>query len=106
MAGRVVGARFWVDWDFNGSYTEETTYLISASGDMRLVPPGAGLVNASGIISQMTVRLRNSAGRYSPQRTDGALYADIRDGKSYHAPCYLEVTIDGGSNYSRVFTGV
>jgi len=106
VAGRVVGAKFWVDWDFNGSYTEETTYLISATGDMRLVPPGAGLVNASGIISQMTVRLRNASGRYSPQRTDGALYADIRDGKSYHAPCYLEVTINGGSNYYRVFTGV
>jgi len=106
MAGRTVGARFWVDWDFNGSYTEETTYLIDASGDMRLAPMGSGLTSASGIISQMTITLRNPAGRFSPQRTDGALYAYIRDGKGYHAPCYLEITIDGGSTYDRVFTGV
>ena len=106
MATRVELARLWVDWNFDGSYTEETDYLIDASGDMRLTPPGAGQVNATGIISQMRLTLDNSSGRFSPQRTDGALYAYIRDGKSYHAPCYLEISVDGGSNWDRVFTGV
>ena len=106
MSTRVIGARLWVDWDFDGNYTDESAYLVSASGDMSLVPPGAGLMSSSGIISQMKLTLRNASGRFSPLRTDGALYTYIRDGKSYHAPCYLEVTIDGGSNYHRVFTGV
>jgi len=106
MAGRTVGARFWVDWNFDGAYTDETTYLIDARGDMRLAAMGAGLMTATGIVSQMSVTLRNASGRYSPQRTDGALYADIANGGGYHAPCYLEVTIDGGSSYDRVFTGV
>ncbi len=106
MAGRVVGARFWVDWDFNGSYTEETTYLISATGDMRLVPPSLSLVNASGIISQMTVRLRDASGRYSPQRTDGALYADIRDGKSTMRRATSRSQSTAGPTITRVFTGV
>lgn len=106
MTTRVVGARLWVDWDFDGTYTNETAYLVDASGDMRLTPPGAGQFNASGIISQMRLTLHNPSGRFSPQRTDGALYTYIRDGKSYHAPVYLEVTIDGGSSYDRVFTGV
>ncbi len=106
MAGRTVGARFWVDWNFDGSFTEETTYLIDARGDMRLAAMGAGLMTATGIVSQMSVTLRNASGRYSPQRTDGALYAFIANGGGYHAPCYLEITIDGGSTYDRVFTGV
>lgn len=106
MAVRVESARLWVDWDFDGTYTNESAYLFSASGDMRLTPPGAGQVAASGIISQMRLTLSNPSGRFSPQRTDGALYAYIRDGKSYHAPCYLEISVNGGSSWDRVFTGV
>ncbi|MCB0023818.1 MAG: hypothetical protein KDD91_12355, partial [Caldilinea sp.] len=79
MAVRVESARLWVDWDFDGTYTNESAYLFSASGDMRLTPPGAGQVAASGIISQMRLTLSNPSGRFSPQRTDGALYAYIRD---------------------------
>ena len=82
MAVRVESARLWVDWDFDGTYTNESAYLFSVSGDMRLTPPGAGQVAASGIISQMRLTLSNPSGRFSPQRTDGALYAYIRDGKS------------------------
>ena len=106
MAVRVESARLWVDWDFDGTYTNESAYLIDASGDMRLAPVGAGLMTATGIVSQMRLTLSNLSGRFSPQRTDGALYAYIRDGKSYHAPCYLEISVDGGSNWARVFTGV
>lgn len=106
MSTRVVSSRLWIDWNFDGNYDDESQYLISASGDMSLTPPGANLMSAGGIISQMQLTMRNSAGRYSPLRTDGALYTHIRDGKSYHAPCYLEVSVNGGSTYARVFTGV
>src|SRR5690606_8209948 len=64
------------------------------------------ITGGSGIVSSMSLILRNPSGRFSPLRTDGALYADLANGGGYHAPCYLEVSIDGGSNYYRVFTGV
>ena len=106
MASRVLAIRVWIDWDFNGVYTNETAYLLSADGDMRLAPFGAGLAGSSGIVSTATITLRNVNGRFSPLRTDGALYAYLQNGRGYHAPCYIEVSIDGGVTYSRVFTGV
>lgn len=107
MAGtRQIRYRLMVDWDFNGTYTDESAYLQNAEGDMRLSPVNSSMVSGSGIVSSATFTLRNASGRFSPLRTDGALYTYIRDGKSYHAPCYFEVSINGGTNYSRVFTGV
>lgn len=107
MAGtRQVRYRLYIDWDFNGVYTDESAYLESARGDMRLTPPDDAITGGSGIVSTMTLILRNPSGRFSPLRTDGALYAYLQNGGGYHAPCYLEVSINGGSNYYRVFTGV
>ena len=107
MSGtRQIRYRLMVDWDFDTTYTDESAYLESATGDMRLTPPADAITGGSGIISSMSLTLRNPSGRFSPLRTDGALYAYIASGGSYHAPCYLEVSIDGGSNYYRVFTGV
>lgn len=106
MAGRTVAFRFYVDWDFNGTFTDESAYVASARGDMRLAPPEQAISGNSGIVSSMSVTLRNAAGRFSPLRTDGALYAYLANGGGYHAPCYMEVSVDGGSNYYRVFTGV
>lgn len=106
MASRVLAIRVWIDWDFDGVYANETPYLLSAEGDMRLAPLGAGLAGSSGIVSTASITLRNAGGRFSPLRTDGDLYSYIQNGRGYHAPCYIEVSINGGSNYSRVFTGV
>ena len=107
MAGtRQVRYRLYIDWDFNGVYTDESAYLESARGDMRLTPPADALTGGSGIISSMSLVLRNPSGRFSPLRTDGALYSYLANGGGYHAPCYLEVSINGGTNYYRVFTGV
>ena len=107
MAGtRQIRYRLMVDWDFNGTYTDESAYLESATGDMRLTPPAEAITGGSGIVSTMSLTLRNPSGRFSPLRTDGALYAYIASGGSYHVPCYMEVSINGGTNYYRVFTGV
>ena len=107
MAGtRQIRYRLMVDWDFDTTYTDESAYLESARGDMRLTPPADAITGGGGIVSSMSLVMRNPSGRFSPLRTDGALYADLADGGGYHAPCYLEVSIDGGSNYYRVFTGV
>jgi len=94
-----------IDWDFSGSYTDESARLISAMGSLRLAAPESSLSNPRGIVNQMTLTLRNNVGRYSALNTGGDLYSYIADGGAYHAPMYLRVSIDG-SNYYRVFTGV
>jgi hypothetical protein len=103
---RVIAWQFFVDWDFDNTYTNESANMISASGSMRLHPPAAQITSSSGIVDRAQFVLRNPAGRYSPLNTSGALYAAIGEGAAYHAPCYLNVSIDGGSNYTRIFTGV
>lgn len=104
--GRVIGCRVWFDWDFNGSFTEETANLVRCSGDSRFNPPEANLFASSGIVDKASIELRNAAGRYSPLNTGGALYASIQNGGAYHVPCYVETTIDGGGSWQRVFTGI
>ena len=37
---RTIGCKVWFDWDFNGTFTEETGNLVSADGDSRFNPPG------------------------------------------------------------------
>jgi hypothetical protein len=102
---RIIGCRVWFDWDINGSYTEETTNLVSASGETRLSPPGDSISGSKGIVDRCEIELRNASARYSPLHTSGALYAYTQNGGSFHVPMYVETTVDG-SNYDRVFTGV
>lgn len=97
--------QLWVAWDFS-SYTDETAYLISANGSMKLAPPESSITSPRGIVDQCTLVLDNTSGRYSPLNSSGALYADIAGGGAYHAPMYLLVSIDNAASYSRVFTGV
>jgi hypothetical protein len=97
---------FRVDWDINGSYTNETTRLISASGEMRLAPIESTVTSPRGIVDRAQFVLNNYDGRYSPLNSAGSLYSSIANGGAYHAPCYLRVSIDNGANYHRVFTGV
>lgn len=102
---RVIGCKVWFDWDFNGSFTEETTNLVSASGSLSFAPAQESISASSGIVDACDVELRNTAGRYSPLNSAGALYADVQSGKAYHVPMYVEATING-STYYRIFTGV
>jgi hypothetical protein len=102
---RLIAYDFRVDWDFNGTFTDESARLISASGEMRLAPAESTITSPRGIIDRASFVLNNYDGRYSPLNSGGALYSDIADGGAYHAPCYLEVTINN-SDYYRVFTGV
>lgn len=95
-----------IDWNFDDTYTDESARLVAANGALRLAAPESGITSPRGTVDQMTLILNNSDGRYSPLLTSGALYADLALGGAYHAPMYLRVSIDGGSNYDRVFTGV
>lgn len=103
---RTIAFRLYIDWDFNGVYTDESAYLVRASGEMRLAPPADFLTSSRGIVDRCQLELDNADGRFSPLNSSSPLYSYIRDGKGFHAPVYLEVSVNAGANYYRVFTGV
>jgi len=90
----------------DGTYTDESAYLISADGGMRLANPEDSITSGRGIVDSASITLDNATGRFSPLNTASAITADIANGGAYHIPMYLRVSVDGVPNYSRVFTGV
>lgn len=95
-----------IDWNMDGTYTDESAYLIAANGSMRLANPEDSITAGRGIVDSASVTLDNASGRFSPLNTASALTADIAGGGAYHVPMYLRVSVDGVPNYSRVFSGV
>ena len=65
----------------------------------------SGITSPRGTVDQCTLTLDNRDGRFR-RSTLPPLYGSIQRGGAYHAPMYLRVSVDGGSNYARVFTGV
>jgi hypothetical protein len=104
--GREIACRVLFDWDFNGTYTDESANLVRASGDARFAPPEAAITATQGIVDACSIELRNTAGRYSALNSSGALYTYLQSGGAYHVPVYVETSINGGSSWQRVFTGV
>lgn len=104
--GRSIVWQLYIDWDFDGTYTDESARLVSASGSMQFYAPGESVTAGRGIVDQCTLLLNNADGRYSPLNSSGTLFSTIQSGKAYHAAMYLRVSVDGGSNYYRAFTGV
>lgn len=108
---RIVKAKIEIDWDGDGSFTDESANLLAARGEMRLTAPGSALMAPKGSTSRMSVTLFNrkdavTGRRYSPLNTASPLYAALADGGAYHRPMRFSVSVDGGSTYVRVFTGV
>jgi hypothetical protein len=104
-----IGAQVYFDWDRDGSYTDETAYLISARGTHRIAPLGQSITATSGRVSECTVVLDNTSERFSSFNTGGALYSYIGSGKAYHVPVKIQISsVDAGSSasYQPVFTGV
>lgn len=102
---RLIGCAVAFDWDFNGTFTDETARLVQASGELRFSSPRDSVAAGSGMVDSCRVELWNEAGRYSPLNTGGALYAYVQNGGAWHVPVRVECTIDG-STYTRVFSGV
>lgn len=94
------------DWGLGDSFTDETEYLVTASGVHRIAPPEDSIASSRGIISQATIVLSNKDGRFSPLNADSPIYANIAGGSAYQTPVKISVSMDGGTNYYRVFTGV
>ncbi len=103
MTVRLISWNLRIDWDRDDTYTDESDYLVSANGTMATAPPDETITSGRGTKDSCTLVLDNATGRYSPLNTSGPLYSAIQDGGSYHAPVYLEVTVDAAT--ARVFTG-
>lgn len=104
--GRVVKIKLYVDWTSGGSYTAESGNILNASGQIRLAAPLTTIMASRSVADQATVTLINRDQRYSSLLTSGGLYSVVGNGKAYHRPMYIEVSVDGGSTYTRIFTGV
>lgn len=102
-----IEAQLLIDWDHNGTYTDETTYFVEARGTHRTAPPGQSITATSGQVSQCTVIVDNTSGRFSSLNSSSAIYSNIQSGKMYHVPVAVNLsTTFGGTSYVRVFTGV
>jgi len=102
---RVIGCRVFFAWDLS-SYTNESTNLVTAGGELRFAPPEALAIGAQGIVDRCAIELRNTNGRYSALNSSSPLYSNIQNGGAYHVPVYVDTTINDGTSWQRVFTGV
>ncbi len=103
---RNIAAKVEIDWDFDGTETDESDSIISARGQMAYAAPGESILGGGSIVSRASVELKNNEGRYSVMKSAGPLYADIAGGQMYKMPIIVWASIDGGSNYFEIFTGV
>ena len=78
---------------------DESSRLESANGTLRLSPPDQAGTSSRGQVDACTLTLANADRRFSPLNSSGPLYSYLQYGGAYHAPMYLEVSINGGSNY-------
>lgn len=104
-----IAAQVYFDWDRDGSYTSEDTYLVSARGTHRIAPPGQSITANAGRVAECTIVLDNSTGRFSSFNTGGALYSYIGSGKAYHVPVKVQISAvspGDSASYQSVFTGV
>lgn len=97
--------RLYVAWDMT-NFMDESTRLIEAAGEMQLAPVEEAITGGRGIIDSMSLTLSNHDNRYSMLDTSSPLFSYLQNANAYHAPCYLEVSVDSGANYYRIFTGV
>jgi hypothetical protein len=98
-----------IRWD-GANWADESAYLISHSGEMRIAAPGDDLVGP-GDIARASVILWND-GRFSWRRTDGALYAHIGGAAGlFGIRARLSVGFASSpsgtpGSWNRIFTGV
>lgn len=97
-----------VKWDGTNAINE-SAYLISASGEQRIADPAQGLASfGAGVISTCQIVLDNSTGRFSPDNSGGALYADIQNTKGVGSEVRVNLGFTDATNGNetvRIFTG-
>lgn len=115
-AGRRPVSLVEIDWDgsaaFSGAlgsstWSDETAYVMTHTGRMRINPPGERLVPA-GQVNQATITLDNTERRFSWQRSDSPL-ADKIGGAAGLSGKKVRIwqgfQLSGGVEYVRIFSG-
>ncbi|MFN8493145.1 MAG: hypothetical protein U0350_36415 [Caldilineaceae bacterium] len=103
---RVNRCRVMIKWYTASSYSDEAAYLDSFSGQMRLNPPFTTVLANRGIVDQIGIILNNKGHRYSSLLPSSDLYSETSEGIWYQSRVYVEVSVDDGATYYRIFTGV
>lgn len=99
--------QLFIDWDRDGTYTDETDYFVEARFQHRIAPPGQSITGSQGQVAQCSITIDNSDKRFSSLNTLTSLYGDIQSGKMYHVPVIINLSVHfEGDDYVRAFTGV
>jgi hypothetical protein len=93
--------RLKVDWNRDNVYTDESAYLVNATGRQSIVAAGDGLTTGRGTVDQATFVLDNATNRFG--FFGSTLVTDIGDGNALRVPVTFEVA--KGGVYYPVFTG-
>ena len=114
-ASRRVCYRFRVDWTdagfgSTGSWTDESAYVKTASGDHQAVSPLKSIATLGrGVSDKVTVTCRNpeasggySGLRFSPSNTNGPLYSYIASGGMFMKRAIFEMGIYNGGTAERL----
>lgn len=104
MPYRTVSFYVELDYNFDGTFTDETDRVISFNVERSISGIGNPFLGSSGRIDRAVVNLQNVDRRYSSKVTTGALYSLIANGKLFHVPIRIGINT-GGSDY-RIFTGI
>lgn len=104
--GRVISAKLYVKWTGLLTYADESANIVSFNGQIRLNPPFTSILANRSMVDQVSINLHNKDNRYSSLLSTGGLYSEINNGNYYQCPMYLQVSVNGGSNYYTIFTGV
>jgi len=104
---REVAAKLSVMWD-GSNWTDETAYLITASGNLQATGDNTGpSAIGSSVADTLSFTLNNTTGRFSQNRSDGALYSDISTDGGYGRKAKFEVGVKVGGSfvYWQIFVG-
>lgn len=90
------------DWDFDDTFTDESSRVISVNVERSLIGVGNPITGGSGRVQKATIVLNNYDNRYSSKITSGALYSDVANGGIYFVP--VRINLNTTNDY-RIFTG-
>lgn len=104
MPSRIISFYVELDYNFDGTFTDESDKVISFNVERSLSGVSNPFLSSNGKVDRAVINLKNTDSRFSSKITTGALYSDIANGKIFHVPIRVGVNT-GGSDY-RIFTGI
>lgn len=84
------------DWDNSGNFDfDETDYVVSVGGDESMSPPGEGAFSGNGYVTEISVSLVNTGGRFSVNNSLSPLFSYINNGGFLQRKVIVGITLDG-----------